>query len=232
MQFKCHIAILLFSLALASCSLNKSKNTSGGGFYGGDNAPSQTRDYDKIPDAVPKHEPLSKYGNNPYNALGKSYKPLKSSKGFKQKGTASWYGTKFHGRRTSSGETYDMWAMTAAHPTLPLPTYVRVTNLDTNKKIIVKVNDRGPFLHGRVIDLSFAAAHKLDIANKGTGRVSVEALDPDEYTAGISSDSALSPKPDLSKTIPATNVPVSGEVGGKSSNENYYLQVGRIFFYS
>ena len=117
------VAGVLLVVILAGCSSDPGK--SGGGFYGGDGAPKGTRDFDSIPDAVPRVEPLSRTGNNPYTALGKNYVPLKSSKGFTQTGTASWYGTKFHGRRTSSGETYDMWAMTAAHPVLPLPTYVQ-----------------------------------------------------------------------------------------------------------
>lgn len=169
--------VAVIGLALAACSGNK-RTSSSGGYYGGDGPPSQAIDFDQIPDAVPKREPRSRYGNNPYKALGKRYIPMKSARGFQQKGVASWYGKKFHGRRTSSGEIYDMFKMTAAHPTLPLPTYVRVTNLDTKKRIIVKVNDRGPFLHGRIIDLSYAAAYKLGIARKGTGRVRIKAITP------------------------------------------------------
>ncbi len=176
-SLKTLITVACIGLALAACGGNK-RNKSGGGYYGGDSPPTRTMDYDKIPDAVPRREPRSRYGNNPYKALGKRYRPMKSAKGFRQKGIASWYGKKFHGRRTSSGETYDMFKMTAAHPTLPLPTYVSVTNLDTKKKIIVKVNDRGPFLHGRIIDLSYAAAQKLGIARKGTGRVLINAIVP------------------------------------------------------
>jgi rare lipoprotein A len=205
------VAGLLLAVILASCSSDPGK--SGGGFYGGDSAPIGTRDFDSIPDAVPRAEPLSRTGNNPYTALGKRYVPLKSSEGFTQSGTASWYGTKFHGRRTSSGETYDMWAMTAAHPILPLPTYVQVTNLDTGKAIVVKVNDRGPFLHGRVIDLSYAAAHKLGIADQGTGRVRVVALDPDpgSYTATDNGEEQLFQ-------------PREGTVG--ASNPGVFLQTG------
>ena len=171
------IIVVFIGLALAACGGNK-RTSSSDGYYGGDGPPLQVIDFDKIPDAVPRREPRSRYGNNPYKVLGKRYIPMKSARGFKQKGVASWYGKKFHGRRTSSGEIYDMFKMTAAHPTLPLPTYVRVTNLDTKKRIIVKVNDRGPFLHGRIIDLSYAAAHKLGIARKGTGRVRIKAITP------------------------------------------------------
>ena len=125
-----------------------------------------------------KKEPLSRTGNKPYTVFGVSYVPMPSAVGYREKGIASWYGKKFHGRRTSSGETYDMYAMTAAHKTLPLPTYVRVTNLRNKRKIILKVNDRGPFVGNRLIDLSYAAARELDLVRSGTGPVLVEALTP------------------------------------------------------
>ncbi len=125
-----------------------------------------------------KQEPLSRTGNNPYTVFGVTYVPLKSAVGYREKGVASWYGKKFHGRRTSSGETYNMYAMTAAHKTLPLPTYVEVTNLNNNRKIIVKVNDRGPFIDNRIIDLSFSAAQELDLVKSGTGPVLVESITP------------------------------------------------------
>jgi len=148
-------------------------------------ADSQTEaDLDLPPDAVPRHEPRSKYGNPPsYVVFGKTYRTLPSSQGFVQRGIASWYGKKFHGRRTSSGETYDMYAMTAAHTQLPLPTYVQVTNLKNGKQVVLKVNDRGPFHGNRVIDLSYSAARKLDIVREGTGLVEVRAIDPGRYQA-------------------------------------------------
>ena len=143
-----------------------------------DSAPS---DFDmhasEIPDAVPVNEPLSRYGNPPfYTVNGKTYKVMDSSTGFVQRGEASWYGTKFHGRKTSSGEPYNMYAMTAAHKSLPLPTYVEVRHLKNGRKVIVKVNDRGPFHPGRIIDLSYAAAHKLGISGTGTGPVEIRAI--------------------------------------------------------
>ncbi len=143
-----------------------------------DSAPTgDTIDFNIIADAVPKTEPLSRYGNPlTYTVRGKRYQRLLSSEGYSEKGVASWYGTKFHGHRTSSGEPFDMYSMTAAHKTLPLPTYVRVTNLDNRRSIVVKVNDRGPFHDQRIIDLSYAAAGKLGILGKGTGRVEVIAL--------------------------------------------------------
>jgi rare lipoprotein A len=130
-------------------------------------------------DAVPKSEPLSKKGNMPtYVVFGKRYYTLKSSAGFVERGIASWYGPKFHGKKTSNGEVFDMNQMSAAHTRLPLPSYVRVTNLETGKSIVVRVNDRGPFKKNRVIDLSKAAATKLGIIAKGTGLVEVRAVDP------------------------------------------------------
>lgn len=145
-------------------------------FYPGDGLPEKEVDVAAIPDAVPVAEALSAGGNRPYTALGKTYVPLKSARGFRQRGTASWYGRGFHGKRTASGERYDMFAMTAAHPTLPLPSYARVTNLGNGLSVVVKVNDRGPFLRGRVIDLSFAAAKKLRMAETGTAEVEVAAV--------------------------------------------------------
>ena len=131
------------------------------------------------PDAVPRVEPRSRYGNpRSYVVNGKQYFTLTSARGFIQRGIASWYGPKFHGRRTSSGETYDMHKMTAAHKTLPLPTYVSVRNLGTGRTIVVRVNDRGPFHGGRILDLSYAAATKLGIARQGTGLVEVRSLEP------------------------------------------------------
>lgn len=128
-------------------------------------------------DAIPVNEPKSRYGNpSSYEVFGVRYHVLDTAHGYKKRGIASWYGTKFHGQRTSSGEKYNMYAMTAAHKTLPIPCYVQVTNLDNNKKIVVKVNDRGPFHEGRIIDLSYAAAKKLGINSAGTGNVEVEAI--------------------------------------------------------
>jgi len=145
-------------------------------FYPGDGLPEEEVDVAAIPNAVPVVEPRSAGGNRPYAAFGKIYVPLHSARGFRQRGTASWYGRGFHGRRTASGERYDMFAMTAAHPTLPLPTFVRVRNLGNGLSVVVKVNDRGPFLRGRVIDLSFAAAKKLQMASAGTAEVEVTAV--------------------------------------------------------
>jgi len=131
-----------------------------------------------IADAVPRDEPLARYGNqSPYTVLGKTYTVLPTSKGYHERGIASWYGRKFQGRRTSSGERYDMHLATAAHKSLPLPTYAEVTNLENGKKVTVKINDRGPFHAGRIIDLSYAAAIRLGVDKTGTARVDVRAID-------------------------------------------------------
>jgi len=146
------------------------------------------KNFDKIPNAVPKVEPLSRYGNrfkknttSVYKEKNRCYKVMSTSKGYKKQGSASWYGTLFHGKRTSSGEPYNMFAMTAAHPTLPIPTYVKVTNLKNKKSVIVKVNDRGPFRCNRLIDLSYVAAAKLGILGQGTGQVEVQSVDPRDH---------------------------------------------------
>lgn len=142
-----------------------------------DSAPKVKPDVSKIPDAVPRDEPRSKYGNPAsYEVFGRRYYTLASSENYVERGKASWYGTKFHGRRTSSGEPYDMYAMTAAHKTLPLPSYAEVTNLENGRKVVVKINDRGPFHDDRLIDLSYSAATKLGIIDKGTGQVEVRAI--------------------------------------------------------
>lgn len=143
-----------------------------------DSAPTNyNKQWHEIPDAVPKTVEPSKYGNpDNYNVFGKTYYVLDSADGFEQKGIASWYGNKFHGRRTSSGEDYDMFAMTAAHKTLPIPVYVEIKNLDNGRTAVVRVNDRGPFHDGRIIDLSYAAATKLGVAKSGTANVSIRVV--------------------------------------------------------
>ncbi len=181
----CLIGLLIATIVTATlngCS-------SGGGVK--DGAPVKPRDVSRVPDAKPKAEPHSKYGNNPsYVVNGKRYYVKNSAKGYVERGVASWYGTKFHGRRTSSGEPYDMYAMTAAHRSLPLPTYVEVTNLGNRRKVVVKVNDRGPFHSNRIIDLSYSAAKKLGITANGTGLVEVRAIDPRAKHAANSSENS------------------------------------------
>jgi rare lipoprotein A len=155
----------------------------GGGFYKDDGPAEDIPDgLEDIPDAEPKWEPLHKPATKPYVVLGKEYIPNNALKPYKARGIASWYGKKFHGQKTSIGEPYDMFAMTAAHPTLALPSYVRVSSVQSGKSVIVRVTDRGPFHADRVIDLSYTAAYKLGLINGGSGQVEVEAIIPGEPT--------------------------------------------------
>jgi rare lipoprotein A len=147
-----------------------------------DGAPWWDVDVTRIPDATPTLH-SGPYKANPYTVLGKTYFPMQESRTYVASGTASWYGTKFHGQNTANGEVYDLYGMSAAHKTLPLPSYVRVTNLDNNKTVILRVNDRGPFYSDRIIDLSYAAAKKLGYAETGTARVKVEGIDPQQWWA-------------------------------------------------
>ncbi|MCE0493024.1 septal ring lytic transglycosylase RlpA family protein [Vibrio salinus] len=174
-----------FSLAmLAGCS---SSGPDGRYDIDDDIAPDKPISVEHIEDANPKYEPYSIGGNRNYTVLGKSYKVLRTTEGFKQKGKASWYGKKFHGHKTSNGEIYDMYSMTAAHKTLPIPSYVKVTNLDNGKTAIVRINDRGPFHTGRIIDLSYAAAYKLGVVQTGTANVEIEAIStPEKQNSGTS----------------------------------------------
>ncbi len=167
------LPIALTVLLLAGCAGEKKQQTEPGD--GPSSRPIKAAD---VHDAVPKNEPMARYGNHsPYTVLGKTYKVLPTSKGYHERGIASWYGSKFHGRRTSSGEPYDMHLATAAHKSLPLPTYAEVTNLDNGRKMIVKINDRGPFHEDRIIDLSYAAAIRLGVDQTGTARIDVRAID-------------------------------------------------------
>jgi rare lipoprotein A len=168
-------------------------------YYADDGPPDRVpEDIDAIPDAVPRTEPLHRFANRPYVVMGRQYVPATTLRPYRERGVASWYGRKFHGQKTSIGEVYDMFAMTAAHPTLPLPSYARVTNVATGRSVVVRVNDRGPFLHGRVIDLSYAAAHRIGVAQKGSGEVEVEAILPPAVSV------ATAPLPPVDGSAPAT----------------------------
>ena len=164
-------SFFVLAAAMAGCGSDKVK---------GDGPPSGSVAIPELPgDAVPRSEPRSKYGNGPlYEVFGETYRVMDSSDGYRERGVASWYGKKFHGKLTSMREPYDMYAMTAAHKTLPLPSYVRVRNLRNGKSIVVRVNDRGPFAHNRIIDLSYAAALKLDMIRDGTSLVEIQAVGP------------------------------------------------------
>jgi rare lipoprotein A len=195
-------AILLLSwlLALGGCSL----------LPGRPPAPVvPPADVDRMPDAVPKAEPRSKYGNpDSYVVFGKRYAVMKSAAGFSERGIASWYGPDFHGKRTSSGERYDMYQMTAAHKTLPIPAYVEVVNLQNGRRAVVKVNDRGPFKDNRIIDLSYAAARKLGIWQQGTGLVDIRVVDPG---------------------APPPGPPAAARVAAADQTLQFFVQVGAFF---
>jgi rare lipoprotein A len=198
----------------------------GGGYYKddgpGDNAP---EDLAAIPDAVPKAEPLHRFANNPYSVFGREYVPKKSAMGYRARGIGSWYGRKFHGQKTSSGEIYDMYGMTAAHPTLPIPSYVRVTNPANGKSVVVRVNDRGPFHAGRLIDLSYTAAWKLDYIDEGSTQVIVETVHPGQVAAAPAiaavGESEVTPTVVNSSIVPAqASLPTVSVAGG------HYIQLG------
>jgi rare lipoprotein A len=154
-------------------------STKPGGYYLDDGPEANPPgNLDAVPDAVPRDEPLHRFANRTYVVLGNSYTPTTERGTYLKEGVASWYGRRFHGRKTASGELYDMYAMTAAHPTLPIPSYARVTALDSGRSVVVRINDRGPFHSKRIVDLSYTAAHKLGLLGHGSGRVRVESLDP------------------------------------------------------
>ena len=194
----------------------------GGGYYlddgPGDHPP---KNIDAIPDATPKVEPFNARANQPYIALDNKYIPMTSFYPYKERGVASWYGKRYHGKKTSIGEYYDMYSMTGAHTTLPIPCYVRVTNTENGKSVIVRINDRGPFKKDRVIDLSFAAAYKLRLSDKGSGPVEVELIDPRQF-------SALKKTPDVitekikEKEVTPTQVKTEETI----ANEPLYIQAG------
>ena len=172
------------SLALALALLAGCASDRKGGYYKDDGPEAKPpSNLDSIADATPRPEPLHKWANRPYQAMGKNYTPLTSVQSFKQRGLASWYGKKFQGQKTSSGELYDMYKMTAAHPTLPIPSYVRVTRVSNGRSVVVRVNDRGPFHGGRVIDLSYVAAYKLGYVQNGQAEVTIEAIVPGQVRA-------------------------------------------------
>jgi rare lipoprotein A len=184
-----------------------------------DSGPRGYVDTSHVQEPVPRSEPRSKYGNPAsYTVNGHTYYVMASSRGYVERGIASWYGTKFHGGRTSSGETYDMYKMTAAHKTLPIPCYVRVTNLENGRSVVVRVNDRGPFHENRIIDLSYAAATRLGINAKGTGLVEVRALDGNQPENPVVHPATA--------TLTATDSDPASLPASGSSAPQLYLQVG------
>ncbi|TMM46905.1 septal ring lytic transglycosylase RlpA family protein [Colwellia ponticola] len=174
-----YLGIISLILLLGACSSGRYQQKH-------DSTPTRLPSEAELKDAIARAEPYSRGGNKNYQVFGKHYKVLNSAQGFEQSGIASWYGNKFHGHLTSNGEIYDMYTMSAAHKNLPLPTYLKVTNTANNKSVIVRVNDRGPFHHSRIIDLSYSAAYKLDMLKTGTAHVKITAItDFDTQTAQI-----------------------------------------------
>lgn len=214
----------------------------GGGYYKDDGPGDEIPDnLDGIPDAQPQPEPLHRFANRPYEVLGKSYVPNTTWKPLRQRGIASWYGRKFHGQKTSIGETYDMFAMTAAHPTLAIPSYVRVTNVGNGRSVVVRVNDRGPFHADRIIDLSYAAAYRLGYIDNGSTLVEVEAVLATGPTSPLYADARLPPLPARPPVLSAdhdefeqlmTQLAVDGISGAKPTDavngatKGLFLQLG------
>jgi rare lipoprotein A len=218
------LAALVFAALIAGCGSTPKR----GGFYqeDGPGGPPPVN-LDKLADAQPKVETLHRAAGYPYSVFGQRYVPNQSLQPYRKRGIATWYGRKFHGQRTSSGERYDMYAMTAAHTILAIPSYARVTNLKTGRSVIVRINDRGPFHPGRIIDLSFAAAYKLGFAGTGSAMVEVEAIMPADMSR-IASRRPVSRPVEVARAEPISEataanpaaIPVSAEVNG------IYLQLG------
>jgi len=197
--------LLLACLALGACA------TRPGHYYQDDGPPENApAGLAQTPDAVPRVEALNLRANRPYSALGRSYTPDVSDAPFEQRGVASWYGRQYHGKPTASGEPYDMYAMTAAHPTLPIPSYARVSRPDDGRSVIVRINDRGPFLQDRIIDLSYAAATRLGIVGPGSGEVSVRKITAHDIAAGTYGPAAA---PMAASNVPAAAAPVADAPG-------------------
>lgn len=224
------IALAGLALLLSACSTTPSRYQHAKDFHP---KPVELADFEKIKEPTPRVEPRSTIGNPAsYKVLGKTYKVMPSAKGYKERGEASWYGMKFHGHRTSNGETYDVYQYTAAHKTLPLPSYVKVTRLDTGQSVIVRVNDRGPFHQGRIIDLSYVAAKKLGIDKLGVAKVEVETLMPEhsaperwiQVGAFSNVDSALKMQARLEQHFAGSNWPIIIS----RSNELNMVRIGPI----
>jgi rare lipoprotein A len=181
------LIVAVTSAVLAGCGSAPKR----GGYYQDDGPPPDApANVAKTPDAVPRVEPFHPYANRPYSVLGRRYVPMTEDRPYRSRGLASWYGRQFHGSRTSSGETYNMFAMSAAHTTLPIPSYARVTNVKNGASVVVRVNDRGPFKRDRVIDVSYAAAVKLGIVASGTGEVEVVRLTFNEIRSAFEGEAA------------------------------------------
>ena len=231
-------AAALLAAMMSGCGTTSRPPPRGGGYYlddgPGANPPANI---DSIPDAVPRAEPVRSATSRPYVVMGRSYTPMTALRPYKARGIASWYGRRYHGKQTSSGEIYDMYAMTAAHTTLAIPSYARVTHLGNGRSVVVRINDRGPFIDDRLIDLSYTAAHKLGVLAGGSAMVEVESIIPGTPGAAVVSAPretappvtepvpvAAAPEPVVvpAPALPATDpqVPVTADAAG------YYLQLG------
>lgn len=203
-----------------------------GGYYKDDGPPANPPPgLGEVPDAEVKYEPYAKFANRPYSVFGQTYTPILGDEPFVQRGVASWYGVKFHGQKTSSGELYDMYKMTAAHPILPIPSYARVTSLDSGKSVIVRINDRGPFHSSRIIDVSYTAALKLGLLGKGSHRVEVERLLPNDETRiaaarRAATSQAQAAPADITALMLEDRVPAGGDAPKQAKGPGFYLQLG------
>lgn len=231
--------VVLSSLLLSGCMSTRHvlgqddidyDKVSGGGRYSilQDHAPTGDIKVDHLPDLVPKWEPKSRGGNkSSYEVWGKTYRVMDSAEGYVAEGTASWYGNKFHGHKTSNGEIYDMYSFSAAHKSLPLPTYLKVTNLENQRSVIVRVNDRGPFHGDRLIDLSYAAAARLDYHKKGLARVRIEAITPAQGQTYNPNSTVVNNTANVVQTPLAKASLPSGDSATASSDLNFtHLQLG------
>ncbi len=226
--------LLCSALLLAACGTHPPR--SGGGYLAGDGpGNADAARLASVPDAVPRDEAPHRYANRPYDALGVHYVPLTAPGHYRERGTASWYGKKFHGQRTSSGEVYDMYAMSAAHKTLPIPSYARVTNLANGRSVIVRVNDRGPFVAGRIMDVSYAAAYRLGMIQSGHAEVEVESVAPGQAVAAAqpleASPVQVETLPPALPPAPAPSAPVSPSAGASAQRTDgdgggIFLQLG------
>ncbi|MSQ50686.1 MAG: septal ring lytic transglycosylase RlpA family protein [Betaproteobacteria bacterium] len=195
-----------------------------GGFYTDDGPDGALPvDLDLLAEPVPKLEPMNAQANQAYSVFGREYLPLNEPSPYKRQGTASWYGRKFHGQRTSSGEVYDMFALSAAHPTLPIPSYARIVNLQNGNSVVVRINDRGPFSSGRIMDVSYAAAHRLGFVQEALANIEVQSIVPGAALAAASPARpalALTNAPEIKTEASPPQFPIAAEQGG------IFLQLG------
>lgn len=222
---KALLALVLVALAAAGCGTAPRRSP----YYSDDGPPQAVpENLDRVPDAVPRTEPPHRYANRPYTVFGETYTPVSDTRPFKQRGVASWYGRKFQGQKTASGEPYDMFKMTAAHKTLPIPSYVKVTNLANGKSVVVRINDRGPFHSNRIIDLSYAAASRLGLAAKGSGLVEIERVfgpSGEKEDAAAASPPPEREAPPAPVAVAAPQAPAQAPAGGTADPPGLWIQL-------